>query len=114
MDYCAMKHGIVRFHFPIIVEPQTLRISGQPPYNGQTVHPLPIYIPLNSGQNTRPQCVHYSEVPLYTIALTWSTRLYVADTNAALRLREMLATDIVSDTFWTLCERFSDAECNRN
>ena len=52
---------------PLIMD--TLK-SGQPPYNGHTVHPLPIYClprktgqPLNNGQNTRPQCVHYSEVP---------------------------------------------------
>ena len=42
--------------------------SGQPPYNGQTVHPLPTFVhtflppnkgqPLNNGQNTRPQLVH--------------------------------------------------------
>ena len=41
----------------------------QPPYNGQTVRPLPVYFPYIStseegGQNARPQCVHYSEVPL--------------------------------------------------
>ena len=51
--------------------------SGQPPYNGHTVHPLPFIVhaflplkkgqPLNNGQNARPQCVHYLEVPLYTI-----------------------------------------------
>ena len=47
--------------------------SGQPPYNGHTAHSLPIVHtflppkkgqPLNNGQNARPQCVHYSEVPL--------------------------------------------------
>ena len=62
---------------PLIMD--TLK-SGQPPYNGHTVHPLPIIIvhtflplkkgqPLNNGQNGRPQCVHYSEVPLYTESL---------------------------------------------
>ena len=50
--------------------------SGQPPYNGQTVCPLPTTVcmleplkkgqPPNNGQNTRPQRVHCSEVPLYT------------------------------------------------
>ena len=54
--------------------------SGQPLYNGHTVHPLPMIIvhtflppkkgqPLNNGQNGRPQCVHYSEDPLYTESL---------------------------------------------
>ena len=56
---------------PLIMD--TLK-SGQPPYNGQTVHPLPIVYtflplkkgqPLNNGQNAHPQCVHYSEVPLH-------------------------------------------------
>ena len=48
--------------------------SGQPPYNGHTVRPLPIYCPYISTseegitseqQNACPQLVHYSEVPLY-------------------------------------------------
>ena len=49
---------------PLIVE------SGQPPYNGQTVHRLPPYISTSEGgttseqwTNTCPQRVHYSEVP---------------------------------------------------
>ena len=44
--------------------------SGQPPYN---IHSLPIAMlsiseegTLNNGLNTRPQCVPYLEVPLYT------------------------------------------------
>ena len=56
---------------PIVDTPK----SGQPPYNGQTVFPLPTTVcmleppkkgqPPNNGQNTRPQRVHCSEVPLY-------------------------------------------------
>ena len=65
----AMAHTVEP---PIMDTPK----SGQPPYNGQTVRPLPIivhtFLPpikgqhLNNGQNARPQCVHYSEVPLYS------------------------------------------------
>ena len=53
--------------------------SGQPPYNGQTACPLPTTVCMdvrkfskkgqppnvNNGQNTRPQHVQCSEVPLY-------------------------------------------------
>ena len=55
---------------PIVDTPK----SGQPPYNRQTVCPLPTTAcmleppkkgqPPNNGQNTRPQRVHCSEVPL--------------------------------------------------
>ena len=45
--------------------------SGQPPHNGHTVRPLPLYFPTSEEgttseqwQNDRPQCVKYSEVPL--------------------------------------------------
>ena len=47
--------------------------SGQPPYNGHTVRPLPIvhtFLPPKKGQhrqNSCPQLVHYSEVPLYIV-----------------------------------------------
>ena len=34
-----------------------------------TFLPLEKGQPLNNGQNARPQCVHYSEVPLYTYAV---------------------------------------------
>ena len=66
------KMGRVR---KITVEPlimDTLK-SEEPPYNGQTVHPLPIYctvhtfLPPKKGQNTRPKLVRYSEVPDYVI-----------------------------------------------
>ena len=65
---------------PIVDTPK----SGQPPYNGQTVCPLPTTAcmleppkkgqPPNNGQNTRPQRVHCSEVPLYTSTVL----LYIA------------------------------------
>ena len=63
---------------PLIMD--TLK-SGQPPYNGQPVHPLPIahtFLPpkkgqlLNNGRNTRPKCVHYSEVPLKSISTAYT------------------------------------------
>ena len=56
--------------------------SGQPPYNGQTVHPLPIYCPdtlkkgqpLNNGQTVHPlnyelgpQIVSFTENFLYRV-----------------------------------------------
>ena len=44
--------------------------SGQPPHNGQTVHPLPVYCPYTSTSKegtTSEQCLsHYSEVQPYT------------------------------------------------
>ena len=53
--------------------------SGQPPYNRQTVCPLPTTVcmleppkkgqPQNNGQNTCPQRVHCSEVPLQLFSL---------------------------------------------
>ena len=55
--------------------------SGQPPYSGHTLFTPYLYIvhtflppkkgqPLKNGQNARPQCVHYSEVPLYSLQIT--------------------------------------------
>ena len=38
--------------------------SGQPPYNGQTVHPLPVYCPYISTSS------HYSEVPPWKLSCT--------------------------------------------
>ena len=68
----AVLRGWITTVEPLIMD--TLK-SGQPPYNGHTVHPLPIYCPYISTSeegtiseqwtNTRPQHVHYSEVPLY-------------------------------------------------
>ena len=68
---------------PIVDTPK----SGQLPYNGQTACPLLTCVcmleppkkgqPPNNGQNTRPQCVHCSEVPLYNVITQLMLTRYV-------------------------------------
>ena len=72
-------HSLVLPHYLSTVEPL---MSGQPPYNGQTVHPLPILFSIyfisnpkegtTYEQNVHPQSVHYSEVPLYFQTLVYT------------------------------------------
>ena len=67
---------------PLIMD--TLK-SRQPPYNGQTVHPLPIYCPYISTSEegtTSEQWTKYSSpVPLYRCRFLWMKQVVLSSPN---------------------------------